>query len=196
MLAKKPPRPYAVGRVPRCRALFFPGGGMSLFWIIIMLAIYYDWRYRRIPNWLVLYTLPLIWGWHYYQGGWPELKGSLLGWLVGLGLLILPFLVGGMGAGDVKFLAAIGAWAGGKVALYTFLAGAILGGLWLCGRLLWQQGWAGFKQTWSKAGARLFVGLFTGQWWKEETSQTDPTAIPYAIPLSLGYLLVTLWLGR
>lgn len=164
-----------------------------LFWLLIALAVYYDWRYRRLPNWVVLYPVPLIWVTAYFMGGWGAVQNSILGWLAGLGLLLLPFLVGGVGAGDVKLLAAIGAWAGALVALETFLAGAILGGIWLCVRLLRQQGWNGFKAVWARAGAKVFIGLFTGRWWQEESDQEDSIAIPYGIPLSIGYLLVTLW---
>ena len=51
------------------------------------------------------------------------------GWAVGAALFLPLFALGGMGAGDVKLLAAIGAWLGPTGALWTGLYGALAGGI-------------------------------------------------------------------
>ena len=54
-------------------------------------------------------------------GGLPGLGLSLGGWLVGCALFLPWFLLRGMGAGDVKLLAALGAWLGPRDALWIAL---------------------------------------------------------------------------
>src|SRR5438552_1328783 len=62
-----------------------------------------------------LLTLPLLASgllYHAINGGTPGLAGSVVGALAGFGLMILLYTIGGMGAGDVKFVTALGAWLG------------------------------------------------------------------------------------
>ena len=47
------------------------------------------------------------------QSGWEGFFGSLAGIAIGFAVLILPYLMGILGAGDVKLLMGIGAWIGG-----------------------------------------------------------------------------------
>jgi prepilin peptidase CpaA len=55
---------------------------------------------------------------------------SVVGWTVGIAIFFLPFALGGLGAGDVKLLGAIGAWLGPMnavwVGLYAGAAGGVL----------------------------------------------------------------------
>ena len=70
---------------------------------------WYDARTKRIPNYL---NLCCAWrGWAISWGftAWPGLTDGLLGMVLGFGLLVLFYVKGGMGAGDVKALAALGA---------------------------------------------------------------------------------------
>ncbi len=54
---------------------------------------------------------------------------SLVGTAVGLALLLPAYAIGGMGAGDVKLLAGVGAWVWGTTTLYAFAVSAIVGGV-------------------------------------------------------------------
>ena len=55
---------------------------------------------------------------------------SAVGLFTGIGLLILPYLMGGMGAGDAKLLGAVGAIFGAKGVFLSFLFTTIAGGIY------------------------------------------------------------------
>ena len=102
----------------------------------VVLVCYFDGRYRRIPNQITFSLLLLGMVINVWQRGLLGLGGSLLGTFVGLAVLIIPYCGGGIGAGDVKFSAAIGSLMGPGFAFAAFLYGAILGGVWACAVLL------------------------------------------------------------
>jgi len=54
---------------------------------------------------------------------------GVVGLLIGFGVLIVPWLMHGMGAGDVKLMMAIGVWLGPALTLWSFLVGVLIGGL-------------------------------------------------------------------
>ena len=95
-----------------------------------LIACVTDLRSRRIPNLLTFGAAgaALIYG--FSTGGWSGAGSAALGWLIGVVAFIVPFALGGLGAGDVKLLAAIGAWLGPAgaiwVALYTGVAGGVM----------------------------------------------------------------------
>ncbi len=100
----------------------------------ILYAAWIDYAQRRVPNWLNallaaagLTAQGAYFGWYQHGGG--GVGWGLLGLLVGFGVLIVPWLMHGMGAGDVKLLAAIGCWLGPWLTLVSFAVGAVLGGL-------------------------------------------------------------------
>jgi prepilin peptidase CpaA len=91
-------------------------------------AAYFDFRWRRIPNWLVAATIVLSLVWHTWTGSLDGLLMSGAGLLAGAGLLLPLYLLKGMGAGDVKFFAAIGAAVTFKHILTVFVFAALIAG--------------------------------------------------------------------
>jgi len=97
---------------------------------LVAVAMVYDLHARRIPNWLtatgVALALPVQIALHGFSSG-------SLWWLAGLltgGLMFVPpYLMRVMGAGDVKLMAAVGAFCGALGAFETALAAAIVGGV-------------------------------------------------------------------
>ncbi len=89
-----------------------------------------DLRTRRIPQVLTLGGAAAGVTFHVVTGGWYSGVLSLLGWAVGIAVFLAPFALGGLGAGDVKLLGALGAWLGTKgvlwLALYTGVAGGLM----------------------------------------------------------------------
>jgi prepilin peptidase CpaA len=92
-------------------------------------AAAFDWRSRRIPNWLTFSGMAAGLGLNTFVFGWPGLKLALEGFGLAVLIYVPLFLLRGMGAGDVKLMAAVGAITGPANWLGIFIATGILGGL-------------------------------------------------------------------
>lgn len=97
----------------------------SCFFFLICIT---DTLYSRIPNIFTLCALIAGFGIQSWINGPAGIAGSLLGMLTGFSLLIIPHLMGGMGAGDVKALAALGAILGPLATFQSFLYMGLIGG--------------------------------------------------------------------
>ncbi len=97
--------------------------------ITLGVAAFTDWHEHKIYNKLLFPAFLIALLLHIVQGGISGLANSLLGAAVGFALLLLPYLMGGMGAGDVKLLTVIGAFGGIPFVLTSCLYGAVVGGL-------------------------------------------------------------------
>jgi prepilin peptidase CpaA len=96
---------------------------------VLTVATATDLRSRRIPNWLVLPFLVIgiaVDGW---RQGWYGIGQSFAG--IGVGALVYGFCAwkGGMGMGDVKLVASIGAWVGPRQLFLAMLISGMAGGL-------------------------------------------------------------------
>src|SRR4029079_15697313 len=95
---------------------------------LALMAAVWDLRTRRIPNLLTFGGALIAAALHGYLGGWNAAGLSLAGWAVGLVLFLPFFALGGLGAGDVKLLAAVGACVGPLAAVWVALFTSIAGG--------------------------------------------------------------------
>jgi prepilin peptidase CpaA len=118
--------------------------------------------------------------------GWHGLGQSFLG--IGLALLLFGvlFFVGGMGAGDVKLAAAIGAWIGPGQLFFALVVTAMAGGLMALG-------WAAFG-GWLKElfnGASDLTFGFGNAAVRQEMALANPRKrkMPYAPAIAIGTLL-------
>jgi prepilin peptidase CpaA len=104
-------------------------GALILPTLLAIAGGWTDWRSRRIPNWLTVPGLVAGIAVNSWLHGWPGAKASLLG--AGLGLaLLLPFvLIRSLGAGDWKFVGALGAFLGPENLLTVLLLGILVNGL-------------------------------------------------------------------
>ena len=104
--------------------------------LVVGIAAIFDVRFRRIPNWLVLTGVLLGLGLNSFLWAWAGLRLSLLG--LGLAFVIyFPlYLVRGMGAGDVKLMAALGSIVGPANWFGIFIVTGLLGGILAVGLLL------------------------------------------------------------
>lgn len=97
--------------------------------ILAAIACWCDVRTRRIPNVLTFGGAALAVVYSLLTQGPGGLVVSVGGWLTGAVLFLPLYLLGGMGAGDVKLLACLGAWLGPSAALFAALYSSIAGGV-------------------------------------------------------------------
>ena len=97
---------------------------------IAVVAAACDLRSRRIPNLLTFGAALAALAYHAVTGGPWALASSAGGWFVGAIIFLIPFALRGLGGGDLKLLAALGAWIGPQdalwLALYTGVAGGVM----------------------------------------------------------------------
>jgi prepilin peptidase CpaA len=97
---------------------------------LLLTASITDFQSSRIPNLLTYPTMLVGIIYHSIFNGVDGLFFSAQGLGLGIALLILPYMVGGMGAGDVKLMGAAGGLLGPKDVFYSFLFSAIVGGFY------------------------------------------------------------------
>ena len=95
---------------------------------MVTLAAYIDLRTRRIPNWLTVGMLAAGLVVNVWELGAAGFGVALAGCALGLVLLLPFYVVGGMGAGDVKLLGAVGALVGPQTLVSVAIYGALVGG--------------------------------------------------------------------
>jgi prepilin peptidase CpaA len=88
-----------------------------------------DIRSRRIPNWLTGTSILLGLALHLSLQGWIALGTAALAGAIGGGIFLLVYLGGGMGAGDVKLMAAVSVLAGLGHVREVLVATTLLGGV-------------------------------------------------------------------
>lgn len=162
----------------------------SLLLIVVVISAYYDVRWRRIPNWLIVFGLGAAVILQPASGGIPALLDGIKGFSLGLALLFIPFLLRGMGAGDVKLLGVIGAMQGWVFVVNTFLWMAVWGGLMAIIALLA----SGKIQL---LVLRLAAGYYPILKIKLAVMQSrvssEKTTIPYGVAIGLGAICSLIW---
>lgn len=166
--------------------------------LMIVAAVVDGWK-LKVPNWL---TYPMIFsGWLYWTyasattGDWSLLGNSIGGTFVGVLLLFFVFMVGGVGAGDVKMYAGFGAWMvpltwfGYYGLAVAFAVSVVTGGI-MAALMIWWQGTL-IKNI---VTAQEIVNDLT----TKTVAEADAAArkrksslqlLPYGIPLCVGSLL-------
>lgn len=97
--------------------------------VLAVLSLTFDFFWRKIPNLLTFPAILLGLTLHCVEGKWGGLLFSFLGLLMGIVFFFIPYALGGMGAGDVKLLAAVGALQGPGMVVLVFLYTALMGGV-------------------------------------------------------------------
>lgn len=149
------------------------------------IAVFTDWREHKIYNILLAPAFFLALLLHTLQGGISGFANSLSGAAIGFVLLLFPYFIGGMGAGDVKLLAVIGAFGGAPFVLSSFLYGAVIGGLISVFLLARRKA---LRNT-LKHFLLFFSILQKAQYINVSTSNAQQEKFPYGIAIALGTLI-------
>ena len=107
---------------------------------------------RRIPNWITAPGALLALALHAYYGGWRGALAAVAGAALGFGIFLALYVAGGMGAGDVKLFAAVGAFTGPQPLLLVFVLTGLLGG---CAAVVMALARGRLRQTLSNTGRIL-----------------------------------------
>ncbi len=146
-----------------------------------------DVRTRRIPNYLTLSGALAGLLFQTMVSGWPGLLQGLGGLALGFGLMLPLYIFGGMGAGDVKALAALGAWLTPWTSLSLFFYMAVAGGIIGLGVLLWQGTlWQFLRRGWVLLTNKV---LTSGRGRFSQAESSPPVAsasMPYGVAIALG----------
>lgn len=150
---------------------------MVRFWIASLIglaAIVDDLARRRISNWISLSALVAGLILQVWESGWRGGLSGLLGTLIGGGIFLIFYCMGGMGGGDIKLMAGFGAMLGANGILQASLWTAAVGGLMAVGFLLVGQ----LRST----RRRLLSGSGL-------VTQTEQKSMPYAPAIAAGVWL-------
>lgn len=140
-LQRLPVQGGLLGLVPMSEPLLVPIYCLAVFGLL--LGTFVDLEHYILPNrvtigGMVLGVLfsPLVPALHGTTERWPALQASLIGGVVGFGLLWLVATLGtlafrkeAMGFGDVKLMGAVGAFLGWRAVLFTVIGSSLLGSL-------------------------------------------------------------------
>ena len=150
-----------------------------------------DLKSRRIPNVLTFGAAVAALAFHAITAGWSGLGDAAAGWAVGLVVFLPFFVLKGIGGGDVKLMAALGAWLGPEKALWVGFWSALAGGpmalIVVLSRGYARQAFANIWSLltfWRTQGLRPHPGL--------TLDSPGSPRLPYALPITVG-LIVTLW---
>ena len=157
---------------------------MPIVWIalpvILAFACYGEIKARRIPNWLTLGSMVLGLGAALIDGGGEGLVDSVLGLAVAGGLF-LPFcLLGVVGGGDMKLMAAVGAITGWPMVLRVLCNTCVAGGLIAVAIMAWN----GVLLTTLANAFRIMVGMQ-----RRSKGLRNPPMVPYALAITIGTLV-------
>lgn len=164
-------------------------------------AAVFDWRTKRLPNWLTVAMAIAGLVFHVVvgavksgaSGAGLSALSSLAGFAVGFGLLFLLWLVGSSGGGDVKYTAALGAWLGPERVFYVILISVVL----IASASICILAFEAIRLGFGRAQARYVTSGAKGKAPRSEedrqTQMVKRRLMPWAVPAGVATWLVMGW---
>lgn len=149
---------------------------------------YCDIKYNKIYNKLTIsffITGILV---NCVVNGFSGLVFSITGTLVGLSLLLLPFILGWVGGGDVKYLASVGSLVGGWTIIYSTILGLIFSGIAAVVYLI-------IHKNLKRLLIEIAVVLKSFNFNNPKVSLSNYGKLPLGVFLSLGIFIVWIYLN-
>lgn len=157
--------------------------------IVLVVAAVIDGWMLKVPNWI---TFPMIvsgWVYSFSAAGMSGLGWSLLGSFVGLMLLFILYSIGGMGAGDVKLLAGIGAWVYVEHTFNIFAATTIVGAIMAILMVAWTGNWSKHSRQFKQIACDIFRIRNSEVLYQQAAERKSRMLLlPYGIPMTLAAL--------
>lgn len=187
---------YLTGITAIALCLFFLGKENSppvfLALIFFSLICATDTFFTKIPNVINLALIVGGFSYNFLTSGAPGLLTAFLGLLLGLSLLIIPYAMGGMGAGDVKALAALGSLLGPAVTFQVFLYTGLIGGVmailhYAFNRNLLEKVRQGFNAL------LAFALTSEASFLRPSSEKVEKLRFPYAAAITFGFIAQQHW---
>lgn len=170
--------------------------------VVLIVAAVIDGIQLKVPNWL---TFPMILsGWVYSAASYAwmgnawyvGLGWSLAGTAVGLALLLPAYAIGGMGAGDVKLLAGVGAWIYCTPTFYAFCVSTVVGALLAVLMVLYKRSLRQHalqfqtivNEILTIRNPEVLADIAADR-------KSSMLLLPYGIPIAIGTILYFAWMG-
>jgi len=152
---------------------------------VLTIASIIDLYTRKVPNWLSVPFLFAGLAVSSAMGGWSGAVSSLTGIALAALLFGIPVLLRGMGMGDLKLAAGIGAWIGPGQLFFAFIMTGIFGGIIALAYAAWR---GKLGRSLDRTSDLLFRARTsrgeTGH--RQELGSPNAMAIPYAPAIALG----------
>jgi len=161
---------------------FQSGVGILTAFAVVTAALY-DYKRRLIPNFITFPSIFMGLMMHGIHAGWSGFYFSLRGLTVGGGAFLILYLMGGIGAGDVKLLGSVGAFLGGEKILAILILTVLIGGIMAIGKLAFNSD--------RLNRFRYFIDLFRKNQLGVYKNNIDPLkdTIPYGVAIAAGTLM-------
>lgn len=153
---------------------------------LLSISFYTDIKYHIISNKITLPVVVIALLINGYSAGFQGFLFGLKGLAAGMLLLFIPYYLGGIGAGDVKLLGAVGALKGPLFAVKTLILGGLIGGI-IAAYLIYRRG-----MIKSLAKNLMFIGCAIVSGSKPGISLEQSGRVqtfPYGTAIALGGIL-------
>jgi prepilin peptidase CpaA len=164
--------------------------------LVLLEAAVIDGRCLRVPNWLTLHFVLAGLLVSYWRGGSALFLWSATGAGVGLLTLLPLYAVGGMGAGDVKLMAGVGAWIGPWFVMWAFVSSAFVGGLMALGMMVYSGELIRHLLMMQSIGREIMT-VRNAEVLSARAAERKPRMmlLPYGIPIAVGTIAYFAWAG-
>lgn len=168
---------------------FFIGLEFVALTALVATAAFYDVNSRRIPNWLIVVGLCASLVYQTVSGYGYGLSFWATGLFIGFLCLLPLYIVGAMGAGDVKLMALVGSFLGGIAAFQTVILTLLAGGALALLVMFWNRSWKLVFQNMRQMTTNMTIAAMTRQMPKAGAPVQSAGNLPYAVAIAVGTLL-------
>jgi prepilin peptidase CpaA len=164
--------------------------------IVLVEAAVIDGLKLKVPNWL---TYNFAFGglaFAAWTGGSAMFLWALAGMATGLVCLLPLYAIGGMGAGDVKLLAGVGAWVGPALTLWAFAVSTVVGGVMAVAMVAWSGQYVHHWVQFQAIGHEILTVRDPAKL-SAIAAERKPRMrlLPYGIPIAVGTIAYFAWRG-
>ncbi|MEI7024306.1 A24 family peptidase [Paenibacillus sp. y28] len=162
-----------------------------LLFAVVGAAFVTDMKARIIPNMLTVSGMLTGLIYHTLADGWIGIAYSAVGLAAGFGIMLVLYLLGGIGGGDVKLFAAIGAICGTEWTLHCMMYSIIYAGFAGIGWIVLR------KQFWGRI-IRVFgffanLAVFRQVQWFTPGERAEMLRFPFMIAVAPA-AVTTVWM--